>query len=91
MNIADAVDMINVAINHAEFDRTKFKANVVQHPEGTSLQIHVDLLKPIKSGEFLTDCHEIPFEDFSIDTVTGVPALVESMASGLVHERELFA
>lgn len=87
MNIQEMTRIVQDELATMDYDRTRFAARAVEHPEGDTVQLFVDTLIPDEHGKRLTDLHVLKQDDVeSVDELRSCTrALVYSMTAMLAH------
>ena len=87
IDAALAVDMVDVAIKHAQFDRERFRVKAVQSADGTKVEVYADTRFRLANGQLATNYQAINIEDLSCDVgcAEQLRMVVESMVEGLEH------
>ena len=85
MDASRAVELVNAAIEHAEFDRMRFKVTARESVYGDVVQVYADTIHRNADGKLSTNYNPIRIEDVTDDIACAeqLRMVVESMVESL--------
>lgn len=85
MDAVRAVELVNAAIEHAEFDRKRFKVTAREGVIGDVVEVYADTIRSNAEGKLSTNYNPIRLDDVTDDLACAeqLRMVVESMVESL--------